>query len=33
MFAEISVPQDYTIRTAHGFKGPAKSCAIFKRVE
>ena len=33
MFAEIFVPQDYTIRTAHGFKGPANTCATSKRVE
>ena len=26
MFAEIFVPQDFTIRTTHGFKGPANTC-------
>ena len=26
IFAEIFVPQDFTIRTAHGFKGPANTC-------
>ena len=33
MFAEIFVPQDYTIRTAHGFKGLANTCATSKKVE
>ena len=27
IFAEIFVPQDLTIRTAHGFKGPGNTCA------
>ena len=26
MFDDIFVPQDFTIKTAHGFKGPANMC-------
>ena len=28
IFAEIFVPQDFTIRAGHGFMGPAHMCAV-----